>query len=111
MQSIHPIIIASFILAFALPVGEANAACVANQQSFADVSSDKRNTVQGPQSVEELEKAFGYSNKEWNELKATILPDDRIYFVTHGNGERFLASYYILVRGGCVISTLLVAIG
>ena len=102
----------------ALLASEANGACMADQPSLADISSDKRNTVEGPQSVAKLEKAnlsqnrdtgkfvpFGYGNKEWNELKATMHPGDRIFFVTHRDGH-FFADFHILVRGGVICSLM-----
>ena len=45
---------------------------------------------------------FGYSNKEWLEMKAAMQPGDEIYYLSHRDG-RFFVEYHILVRDGCTI--------
>ena len=86
---------------------------------FSEVAAQKGNSLGGPFSVEELEKAhmiviretgdalpFGYSNKEWLEMKAAMQPGDQIYFLSHRDG-RFYVEYHILVRDGCIVRRML----
>jgi hypothetical protein len=107
------------MMLFALPVAaHAGDQCDPNE-IFSEVAAQKGNSLSGPFGVEELEKAhmiviretgkalpFGYSNKEWLEMKAAMQPGDKIYFLSHRDG-RFYVDYHILVHDGCIIRRML----
>ena len=104
-------------LCFASP---SQAACPSNtpMPTYDQLVADKRSKLQGPLSVEELEKAnmievretkqkvpFGYMNEEWSQLKAAIKPGDKIHLWSFREGSYFHDGY-ILVREGCIVKFL-----
>lgn len=98
--------------------GSASADCAPGRAKFDEIVADKRTTVTGPFSVDDLEKAhmiriretgkilpFGYNNAEWLEFKSAIRRGDKIYFEVYEEG-RFYSDSHILVRDGCIVRSL-----
>ena len=79
-------------------------------------------TLSGPFGVEQVEAQktitirengvagvplpFGTQNRRWEDMKAAMKPGDQLYHLAVDNGA-FHAAYYILVRSGCVIDSLM----
>ena len=121
--------ISTFVLVACLLLFSAAEACESSQQSFFEVRGDGEGLVEGPFSVEVLEKKhvskgpnsekmvpFGGLNQEWEQLKALKLPTDEIYWVLYterGDRDRGTNFYenYVLVREGCVIKAITLQVG
>ena len=104
-------------------------ACDSDQESLFEVRGDGEGLVEGPSSVEQLEKKhaarapksevavpFGGLNNEWEQLKASKRPTDEIFWVLYterselDEGTNFYENY-VLVREGCVIQTITLQVG
>ena len=84
------------------------AQCGPDQVSLNEILDDEKKSVEGPFTIEDLEssnmieiretgevKPFGYANEKWEEPKAQLRVEDKIYFTTHRvprntNKKRFL---------------------
>jgi hypothetical protein len=106
------------VITFSLPMSVHAADQCEPGEIFSEVASGKGNSLSGPLDVDALEKEhmiviretgqalpFGYSNKDWVDMKTAMRPGDQIYFFSHSEG-RFYVDYHILVRDGCIIRRL-----
>ena len=112
------------IIILLLLVTELALACEAPEHDFSRIQNSEKHIVKGPFTIEHLEKTnmieiretkeklpFGYSNKEWKELKSLYKTGDKFYFVRYESGGRYFDEQHILVRGSCIIGSLLGAMG
>ena len=92
--------------------------CAADDIPLAEIRANQTHILQGPLDVEALERAQQVTmpatgtvlplvadNPGWREFKDAIQPGDELYAIERTQ-RRYYMSGYILVRGGCVVRTL-----
>jgi len=116
----NKIIYKVILIVFLYPTGVgAEQQCLDEFPAFHQLRNSENDTIEGPFPVDEIErthmfenratgeiKPFGYSNDEWEQLKAQMREGDEIYFTTHSESG-FYQEGHILVRDDCVIFFLL----
>jgi hypothetical protein len=98
-------------------------ACEDPENDWAYILKSRKHTLKGPFTIKEMESnnlveiygngkslPFGNQNKEWVEMKNMYKSGDELYSVVFTYSRKSIEVTHFLVRGSCVIKTLIVAV-
>ena len=84
------------------------------EERLSEVAARKDTKLTGPLRPEGIEAGFSGASQDWiNDwlwFKAAVKPGDKIYHMGVNFGTRFPSSYFIVVRGGCIIQRFMESI-
>lgn len=98
-------------------------ACENTEDDWAQILNRRKHTVKGPFTIKEMESnnliriyekrkwlPFGNQNKEWEEMKNMYKDGDELYSVFFTYSEKSIEVTHVLVRDGCIIKSIIVAV-
>lgn len=96
-------------------------ACEDVNHEWAQILNSRKHTVNGPFSIEKMESnnlirikkkwfPFGNQYKEWKKIKNMYRDGDKFYSVKFENSRKSIVVQHVLVRHGCVIDSIVVAV-
>ena len=77
-------LISTFIFLASLVSFPSSFACESDQVTLIEIRGNGEGLVEGPYTIEQLEKQFGAVDDEWEKLKALKRPNDEIFWVLYG---------------------------
>ena len=97
-------------------------ACKGTEYDWEQTLDNRKHTLKGPFSVDEMESnnlvriygkekkwlPFGNQNDEWEKMKRIYKNGDKLYSVSFDDAK-WETSQHVLVRDGCIIATIIVA--
>ena len=98
-------------------------ACEGSENDWAHILTSYKHTLKGPFTIKEMESAnliriygdgkwlpFGNQNKEWEEMKNMYKNGDELFSVVFAYSKKSIEVTHFLVRNGCIIKSLIVAV-
>jgi hypothetical protein len=96
-------------------------ACEGTNNEWVQILNSRKYTVNGPFNIEEMESnnlirinkkwlPFGNQNNEWVKMKNIYKDGDRFYSVILEDSKKSIVAQHVLVRNGCIIESIVVAV-